>query len=128
MPEDYEGERVSWGMKDIIDLPRFEIQIPEKKLVRALEIIQSKGGKITKKELADSLADKKEKLIEISDNAKNPSQSTFASLDKNFIHHLKNKWQFIKEEQIGRNRWIEIKPEGKNVIEFLGGKTNESSN
>jgi len=30
-----------------------------------------------------------------------------------------NKWSFIEIEKIGRNRWIKIKQDEKNAVEFL---------
>jgi len=30
-----------------------------------------------------------------------------------------NEWKFIETEQIGRNRWIKITPEGLGAQEFL---------
>ena len=60
---------------------------------------------------------KEKKLIVV--NAENQSQATFASLDKNIISVLKDQWGFIRVEQLGRTRWIEITEEGKNAAEFL---------
>ena len=49
----------------------------------------------------------------------NYEQARFASLDKNIIQPLKENWNFVKEKKIGRTRWIEITPEGENVLEIL---------
>ena len=57
-------------------------------------------------------------LITVNAMEKNHSMARFASLDKNIIQPLEE-WKFIKTEKIGRNRWIKITEEGKNVSEFL---------
>jgi len=64
------------------------------------------------------LADK-EKLITVNADEGNYSQARFASLDKNIIQPLLEKWKFIKVDKVGRARWIEITQEGKNAAEFF---------
>lgn len=64
------------------------------------------------------LADQ-EKLITVNAEESNYSQARFASLDKNIIQPLLEKWKFIKVDKVGRARWIEITEEGKNAAEFL---------
>ena len=120
-PESYaafEGKQQSFGVKDTIPLPTYEIQTPKPKLLEALKIIaEQKNGKITKKEMAQ-IADEKE-IITVKAEESNYSQARFASLDKNIISPLENEWKFIEIEKIGRNRWIKITEEGKNAAEFL---------
>ena len=119
-PEKYaafEGKQQSFGIKDTIPLPTYEIQIPKQKLLDALRIVhEHKNQKLTKKEMAE-IAEEKELII--IDSKLNHSQARFASLDKNIIEPLKNEWGFIEVEKIGRNRWIKITEEGKNAAEFL---------
>ena len=120
-PESYaafEGKQQSFGVKDTIPLPTYEIQTPKPKLLAALKIIsEQKNGKITKKEMAQ-IADEQE-IITVKAEESNYSQARFASLDKNIISPLENEWKFIEIEKIGRNRWIKITEEGKNAAEFL---------
>jgi len=119
-PEKYfpfNGKPQSTGMKLIRDIPQYDIQIPDEKLIKALEIIEKNDGKISKKDLAEK-ADSA-KIIEIGAKDKNYEQARFASLDKNIIQPLKDKWGFIKEIKIGRTRWLVITEEGKNVKEIL---------
>ncbi|MCV0373135.1 MAG: DUF6293 family protein [Nitrosarchaeum sp.] len=114
----FEGKQQSFGIRDTIPLPTYEIQIPKPKLLQALKIISGqKNGKITKKEMAE-IADK-EGIITVKAEESNYSQARFASLDKNIISPLENEWKFIEIEKIGRNRWIKITQEGKNAAEFL---------
>lgn len=113
----FKGKPQSSGMKLIIDLPRYEIQTPEKKLIKALQLIEQNNGRISKKDLAKSSDENK--LIEIGAKDKNYDQARFASLDKNIIQPLKDKWGFIHEEKKGRTRWLVITEEGKNAIEIL---------
>ena len=120
-PESYaafEGKQQSFGVKDTIPLPTYEIQTPKPKLLAALKIIsEQKNGKITKKEMAQ-IADEQE-IITVKAEESNYSQARFASLDKNIISPLENEWKFIEIEKVGRNRWIKITEEGKNAAEFL---------
>lgn len=120
-PEKYaafEGKQQSFGIKDTIPLPTYEIQIPKPKLLQALKIVQqAKNQKITKKEMAE-LAEKQE-IITINSEEKNHSQARFASLDKNIIQPLVDEWNFVEIEKIGRNRWIKITQEGIDAAEFL---------
>ncbi len=48
------------GMKRIVNLPKHEIKKSDDKTIKALRMIADKGGKITKKDLAD-----KKKIIEV---------------------------------------------------------------
>lgn len=112
------GKQQSEGVKDIIELPTYEIQIPRQKLLRALRIIsEQRDQKITKKEMAE-IADR-EGLINVNADKSNYSQARFASLDANIISPLESEWKFIEVEKVGRNRWIRITDEGKSAAEFL---------
>jgi hypothetical protein len=114
----FDGEQQSFGIKDTIPLPTYEIQIPKPKLLEALRIIkEAEKQKITKKEMA-IIAEEKE-IITINSEEENHSQARFASLDKNIIQPLKDEWNFIEIEKIGRNRWIKITQEGIDAAEFL---------
>ena len=120
-PETYaafEGKQQSFGLKDTIPLPIYEIQTPKPKLLEALKVIsEQKNQKITKKEMAKIAED--QGIITVNAEESNYSQARFASLDKNIIEPLVKQWGFIKVEKIGRNRWITITEEGKNAAEFL---------
>ncbi len=119
-PENYtsiKGAQLSSGLKTIVQLPAYEIHTPKPALVQALKIIKENGGKITKKEMA-RLADER-KLITVNAREENFQQARFASLDKNIIQPLIQEWKFIEVEQIGRNRWITITPEGMGAEGFL---------
>jgi len=59
------------------------------------------------------------KLILINADPDNYDQVRFASLDKNIIQPLLEKWKFIDVEKIGRTRWVKINQEGINATEFL---------
>ena len=107
---------LSTGIKEIVDVPPYSIKTPDQKLIDALQIIIQNKGKLTKKEMA-VLSENKE-LITINAKEKNHSMARFASLDKNIIQPLEE-WRFISVKKVGRNRVIEITPEGSNAAEFL---------
>jgi len=113
----FEGKQLSSGVKNLMQVPIYEIKIPEEKHVDALRIIKQSGGKITKKEMAE-ITDKIG-LISINAEKENYTQARFASLDQNIIRPLIEKWNFIEVEKIGRARWIKFTDEGKNVMEIL---------
>ena len=120
-PESYaafEGKQQSFGLKDTISLPIYEIQTPKPKLLAALKIIaEQPKQKITKKEMA--IIAEKQNIITVNAEDENHSQARYASLDKNIIAPLEKEWKFIEVEKIGRNRWIKITQEGMDAAEFL---------
>jgi hypothetical protein len=120
-PESYaafEGKQQSFGLKDTIPLPTYEIQTPKSKLLSALKIVnESKNQKLTKKEMAEIA--EAQGLITVNAEKQNHSQARFASLDKNIIEPLEKEWGFVEIEKIGRNRWIKITEEGIHAAEFL---------
>jgi len=116
---DYLGFKgpISTGVKGISDIPPYDIQIPEERHIGALRIIMERGGRLTKKEMAE-LADL-EGLITVNAEKDNYSQARFASLDKNIIQPLLERWGFVMVDKVGRARWIEVTEEGRNAAEFL---------
>jgi len=119
-PENYatvKGAQLSSGLKTLVQLPAYEIHTPKSVLIQALKIIKERGGRITKKEMAE-LAYENGLLI-VNAREENFQQARFASLDKNIIQPLLRDWKFVEIEQIGRNRWIKITPEGLGAEEFL---------
>ena len=113
----FEGKQMSYGVKNLMQIPTYDIHTPKPELIKALKIIKDQGGKIRKKEMAE-LAEK-EKLITVNAREENYTQARFASLDKNIIQPLQEQWKFIDVEKIGRNRWIKVTQEGINASEFL---------
>jgi len=119
--KDYHHTKISEpqtsGIEEIHDLPTYQIQTPTKKQLEALKILVDNDGKMKKKDMAI----KAEELgsIEINSEPSNHSQARFASLDKNIISPLENKWGYVKTEKIGRNRWINLTDEGRWASEFL---------
>lgn len=119
-PENYpvnKTKQQSTGLKNIFELPKYQIQIPKQELIEALKIIKKHDNKITKKEMAKLAEDAK--LININAKEENFEQVRFTSLDKNIIQPLVEEWKFAHIEKIGRNRWIKLTQDGINAIEFL---------
>ena len=113
----YSGkEQQTFGVKEIHDLPTYQIRTPPPKLLDALSIIKAED-RITKKRLAE-IADEHD-LIIVGAREENFQQARFASLDKNIIHPLEHDWGFIKVEKVGRNRIITLTKEGRYAAEFL---------
>ena len=121
IPEKYaalDGKPQSFGVKDMVPLPVYGMQIPKPKLLQALKIVaEHKDQRITKKEMAQVADDKK--LITVSAGESNYSQVRYASLQNNIIDPLENQWKFVRVEKIGRNRWIMLTDEGRYAVGFM---------
>jgi len=113
----FEGKQMSYGVKNLMEIPTYEIHTPKPELIQALKIIINQKGRIRKKEMAEHA--EKEKLISINARKENYTQARFASLDKNIIQPLVEQWKFVEVEKIGRTRWIKITQEGINAAKFL---------
>ncbi len=113
----FEGKQMSYGVKNLMQIPAYQIHTPRPELILALKIIRDHGGKITKKQMADIA--ERDHLITVNAREENLTQARFASLDKNIIQPLENQWKFVRVEKIGRNRWIELTEDGINASEFL---------
>lgn len=97
------------GLKDIIPMPEYKIEIPSQKLVKCLNIInQKKGGEIKKRELKDLAIESG--LIHLDENRvtgrkrtkdEYTDQAAYMSLDKSLIEPLQKYWKFITETKIG---------------------------
>ena len=112
----FSGKPISKGIKEIEYVPTYEIQKPDSKHIMALKLLQE-NKKLTKKEMAKLAVENK--IIVVNAQDKNQNQATFASLDKNIIQPLLEKWKYIKVEKIGRNRYLELTDEGKKAAEVL---------
>jgi len=113
----FQGTEMSHGIKNLVQVPIYEIKTPDQKYLQALKIIKEKGGKLTKKEMAE-ICDN-QGIIKVNAEKDNYTQARFASLDKNIIQPLLERWKFIEVEKIGRTRWIKINQDGINAVEFL---------
>jgi len=113
----FEGKQMSYGVKNLMQIPTYDIHTPKSELIQALKIIKDQGGKIRKKEMAEFA--EQNNLITINAREENHSQARFASLDKNIIQPLEEQWHFIEVEKVGRTRWIKITQEGSNAAQFL---------
>jgi len=117
-------EPLSFGKKDTIDLPAYEIKKPEDYLISALEII-SKGKKITKTELA--IAAIEQNLIESNSKGKKITQGDYAKLQNRIIKPLEETWEFIEVNKIGREYRISITKAGGDALKFLSSAKTESN-
>lgn len=112
----FEGEPASTGIKEIVQIPSYEIRVPEERLVRTLGVIAERGGRVTKKELAEE-ADRLG-IISVGSTGANYSQARFAMLDKGIIRPLEA-WGFVEVSKVGRNRWVALTDEGRGAAEIL---------
>jgi hypothetical protein len=110
------------GMKDIITLPEYKIEIPSEKLIECMHMIsQHKDNKITKRELKDLVLNKN--LIQVGkkdtqDKEARREQAAYMALNKNLIEPLMD-WKFIDVEKIGSRHIVSLTDEGLNALRFL---------
>jgi hypothetical protein len=112
------------GMKDIITLPEYKIEIPSEKLIECMHMIsQHKYNKITKRELKDLALN--QNLIQVGkkdteDKEARREQAAYMALNKNLIEPL-IEWKFISVEKIGSRHIVSLTDEGLNALRFLHG-------
>jgi len=119
-PKDYDptthGKPQSVGMKNIIDLPSYEMKKPTMNQIKTLQIIKENES-ITKKTLAKILDEKK--VIKVGASQKSYEKVRYGVMDSNIIKPLEKEWEFIKIEQSGRNHIISLTKEGEDASRFL---------
>jgi hypothetical protein len=110
------------GMDKIIPLPDYKIEVPSKKLVKCLELINDHGGgRVSKKRLKDIAI--QNKLIHEGGREDNKSdeyseQAGFMALNKTLIEPLRS-WGFITIEKLGSHHVVSLTNEGRDALRFL---------
>jgi hypothetical protein len=109
------------GMKEIIALPDYKIEIPSKKLIKCLELINDYDrGKVSKKKLKD-IAIQNKLIHESREDASGDEyseQAGFMALNKTLIEPLRS-WGFITVEKIGSHHVVSLTSEGRDALRFL---------
>jgi uncharacterized protein DUF6293 len=123
-----EEKQETEGLKQIIGLPEYKIEIPSDKLIRCLDIINKKtDGKITKRELKDLAMEDNLIRVDYDNKKKNGAkrvrpeysdQAAYMALNKNLIEPLLN-WKFITETKIGSHHIVSLTEDGKHALTFL---------
>src|SRR3989304_7810751 len=80
----FEGKQMSYGIKNLMEIPTYKIHTPKPELIQALKIMKEQKGKIRKKEMAE-LAEENN-LIAVNAREENYSQARYASLDKFMVY------------------------------------------
>ena len=112
-----DNEQQTYGVEEIYGLPTYQLLTPNKDLIEILKLLKKMMDEFKKRNL--QRLQRERKILNINAREENHSQARFASLDKKLIQPLKNTWNFIEEEKIGKNRWISFTDDGKNASEFL---------
>ncbi len=110
---------ITSGIRKILQIPSYTIEKPPDELIKALEIISEKGGRISQKECIFEL--EKRKLIEnaiISGRGQRTevTKKGYAKAKRQFFEKLEEKGWAVKKGK-GRSSYIEITNEGKNTFE-----------
>jgi hypothetical protein len=119
-----EDKQETEGVKDVIGLPEYKIEIPNERLIRCLDLIAARAGnKITKRELKDLAIE--HNLIHIDDKKISSrgsrgytDQAGYMALNKNLIEPLLE-WRFITESKVGSHHVISLTDDGKHALKFL---------
>ena len=108
------------GLRDIITLPDYKIEIPNERLIMCLDIIsQQADHKIGKRQLKDlALKNNVIYVTKKSDNEEYTEQAEYMALNKNLIEPLMA-WNFITVEKIGSRHVVSLTNEGHNALKFL---------
>src|SRR5918992_2347506 len=110
------------GMRDIITLPEYKIEIPNEKLIECMYMISlHKNNKITKRELRDLALNRNLIYVgkkETQDEEERSDQAAYMALNKNLIEPLMD-WKFISVEKIGSRHIVSLTDEGINALRFL---------
>ncbi len=130
----------SIGVKEISEIPTFPMRLPNKDLITVLQYLQCRSDPVTKKDLIDfskendylrTIRDKNRYLAgKLSDKSKNNSLDgdideskqkarDYAWLDQNIISKLKDEWNLIDIEKIGKFTCIKLNDKGKKMLDFL---------
>jgi hypothetical protein len=115
VPERYnssqEDKEETEGLKDIIGLPEYKIEIPSEGLID-----ERAGGKISKRELKDLAIENN--LIHVDDKKVSSDQAAYMALNKNLIEPLLD-WKFITESKVGSRHIISLTEDGIRALKFL---------
>jgi len=121
-----EEKQETEGVKKVIPMPEYKIELPDEKLIKCMAIINERTkGEITKHDLKD-LA-KERNLIHVAQKKipgkkrtkkEYSDQSDYMSLNKTLIEPLRH-WRFITETKIGTNHIISLTDDGKHALHFL---------
>jgi Family of unknown function (DUF6293) len=110
------------GMKDIITLPEYKIEIPNEKLIECMHMINlHKDNKITKRELKDLALNNNPIQVgrkDTQNQEEHRDQAAYMALNKNLIEPLME-WKFIGVEKIGARHTVSLTDEGINALRFL---------
>ena len=119
---DGKKETIKEGMDTIIPLPDYKIEIPNKKLVKCLKLINDYDeGKVSKKKLKDiAIQNKLIREGSREDNRDNEysEQAGFVALNKTLIEPLRS-WRFITVEKVGSHHVVSLTSEGRDALRFL---------
>jgi len=125
--EAYEGfkpgkQQLSKGVRDVKEIPKRKMVLPNKRLLGALTIIRdynvdergcTRACKKDHKHIQKKI--KKKQLAEtcIEQGILPAAGNKLTSLDKNIIQKLVDKWDFIKIEKIGQSFYVGLTPQGE---------------
>ena len=112
-----EDNQETEGVRNIIGLPEYKIEIPSDKLIRGLGLIDEiTGGKITKRELKDLAIENN--LIHVDDKKISSDQAAYMAINKNLVEPLLV-WRFISESKVGSHHVISLTEDGRHALKFL---------
>ena len=125
--EAYEGfkpgkQQLSKGVREVKEIPKRKMVLPNKKLLGALTIIRdynvdergcTRACKKDHKHIQKKI--KKKQLAEtcIEQGILPSAGNNLTSLDKNIIQKLQSEWDFIKIEKIGQSYYVGLTPQGE---------------
>ena len=138
-PEEYHRRDgpLSTGVREIIPLPQYTVQIPPPLLVNTMHIISKNGNRIRKKDLLRRLQEA-ELVRMVSDAAVRVQETPDVLVVRGKEYHMETaglarmtgsiieplmRWNFVSTEKVGRSQWVSLTKEGLNAVRFLPDQT-----
>lgn len=126
----YQERPPSRGVKNVIEMPRYNLQIPSDMLVNALQVVQ-RHERIRKKDLLDKLVDAgvmtivsdperapKSEMLTVNAIEENRLVTGLARMEKSVIQPLLE-WGFVEIYKVGRHRLVSLTENGKSAAKFF---------
>ena len=133
-----ESRPLSTGVRQVLDIPKYDIRIPKGNQIDTLKII-SGAEHIKKKDLLVELQKKGIIVMKNEHNGVPPRPDSIevhakshldvaglASMDQHIIRPLLDEWRFLHVVKRGRHRIVSLTREGKNAARFFSDDSTSS--
>ena len=134
-PEEYRRRDgpLSTGVREVMPLPQYTVQIPPPLLVNTMHVIRNSGNRIRKKDLLNRLQGAG-LVVMVSDAAVQIPETPDVLVVRGREHYMEAaglsrmtgsiidpliRWNFVRTEKVGRSQWVSLTEEGLNAVRFM---------